>query len=72
MGMPEIFISFQTAAVSAIARSARGVLALVLTDATEGGDAISTYRSLADVDKSKLPPPMCGFCSWPFWLHPAK
>lgn len=54
MGMPEIFISFQTAAVSAIARSARGVLALVLTDATQGGEAISTYRSLADVDKTKF------------------
>lgn len=28
MGLPEIFISFQTAAVSAITRSARGMLAV--------------------------------------------
>lgn len=37
MGLPEIFISFQTAAVSAITRSARGVLAVAVKDATEGG-----------------------------------
>ena len=39
MGLPEIFIKFQTAAVSAISRSARGVLAVVLTEDTEGGGA---------------------------------
>ena len=37
MGLPEIFISFQTAAVSAITRSARGVLAVAVKDATAGG-----------------------------------
>ena len=47
MGLPEIFISFQTAGVSAIARSGRGVVALVLDDDTrEGG---SVYRTLAEV-----------------------
>ena len=30
MGLPEIFIEFRTAALSAISRSARGALALVL------------------------------------------
>ena len=43
MGLPEIFINFQTAAVSAITRSARGVLAVALTDATEGGAAQAAY-----------------------------
>lgn len=56
MGLPEIFISFQTAAVSAIARSARGAAALVLTDATEGGETAATYQSLADVDKTQFTP----------------
>ena len=32
MGLPEIFISFETAALTAISRSARGVLAVVLED----------------------------------------
>ena len=47
MGLPEIFISFQTAAVSAITRSARGVLAVAVKDATEGGAAEAAYKSLA-------------------------
>ena len=49
MGLPEIFISFQTAAVSAITRSARGMLAVALKDATEGGAAEAAYKSLAEV-----------------------
>ena len=49
MGLPEIFINFQTAAVSAITRSARGVLAVALTDATGGGAAEAVYKSLAEV-----------------------
>lgn len=47
MGLPEIFISFQTAGVSAIARSGRGVVALVLDDATREGSSV--YRTLAEV-----------------------
>lgn len=49
MGLPEIFISFETAAVTAITRSARGVLAVVLADDTAGGEAV--YRTLAEVPK---------------------
>ena len=49
MGLPEIFISFQTAAVSAITRSARGVLAVAVKDATEGGATEAAYKSLAEV-----------------------
>ena len=58
MGLPEIFIAFETAAVSAIARSARGVLALVLhaetlSDESAGADEAApsavVYRTLADV-----------------------
>lgn len=52
MGLPEIFISFETAAVTAITRSARGVLALVLSDSTEGGEAEAVYRSLAEVPEA--------------------
>ena len=50
LGLPEIFISFETAAVTAIARSARGAVALVLKDDTQTGDAV--YRSLAEVPQS--------------------
>lgn len=54
MGLPEIFIAFETAAVTAIARSARGVLALVLEDATEGGTPSAVYRTLAEVPEESF------------------
>ena len=54
MGLPEIFINFQTAAVSAITRSARGVLAVALTDATAGGAAQAVYKSLDEVPSDKF------------------
>ena len=54
MGLPEIFITFQTAAVSAITRSARGVLAVALSDSTQGGAAEAVYQSLAEVPKDKF------------------
>lgn len=49
MGLPEIFIAFETAAVSAVARSARGAVALVLSDDTPMGPVTAAYQSLADV-----------------------
>ena len=54
MGLPEIFINFQTAAVSAITRSARGVLAVALPDATAGGAAQAVYKSLDEVPSDKF------------------
>ena len=49
MGVPEIFIAFETAAVSAVSRSARGAVALVLSDDTPRSPVTATYQSLADV-----------------------
>lgn len=49
MGLPEIFIAFETAAVSAITRSARGAVALVLSDDTPQAPVTAAYQSLADV-----------------------
>lgn len=49
MGLPEIFIAFETAAVSAITRSARGTLAVALCDGEDGAPSITSYRSLAEV-----------------------
>ena len=54
MGLPEIYISFETAAVSAVKRSSRGVVALAVTDATKGGAVSAVYRSLSEVDESKF------------------
>ncbi len=52
MGLPEIFIAFQTAAVSAITRSARGRVALVVKDDTAEGAAQESFTALSDVPKS--------------------
>lgn len=52
MGLPDIFIAFETAAVSAIARSARGAVAVVLADSTEGGEPEAVYQSLAEVPEA--------------------
>lgn len=54
MGLPEIYISFETAAVSAIKRSSRGVVALAISDATQGGAKSAVYRSLSEADESKF------------------
>ena len=72
MGLPEIFISFQTAAVSAITRSARGVLAVAVKDATEGGAAEAAYKSLAEVPEDKFSPENYRLLKLVFLAAPTK
>ena len=72
MGLPEIFISFETAAVTAITRSARGDLALVLKDGTEGGEGEAVYRSLAEVSESAYTPENYRSLKLAFLAGPAK
>lgn len=50
LGLPSFSMIFQGKAVSAIERSARGIVAVVLKDDTEGGKDISTYRKVDAVD----------------------
>lgn len=49
MGLPEINITFESLAVSAIQRSQRGIVALILKD--EGDFETKEYRTVADIDK---------------------
>ena len=72
MGLPEIFISFQTAAVSAITRSARGVLAVAVKDATEGGATEAAYKSLAEVPEDKFSPENYRLLKLAFLAAPTK
>ena len=72
MGLPEIFISFQTAAVSAITRSARGVLAVAVKDATAGGATEAAYKSLAEVPEDKFSPENYRLLKLAFLAAPAK
>jgi len=54
VGLPEIFISFETAAASAIQRSSRGVVVLVLADTTAGGQAVAAYEALSEVPQNQF------------------
>ena len=50
MGLPQINIAFQTLAVTAIARSARGVVALVLKDSTDVTFETKIYTDITQID----------------------
>ncbi|MFI3231193.1 MAG: hypothetical protein R3Y29_06575 [bacterium] len=50
MGLPNINIEFLTKGNTAITRSERGIVALVLVDSTEGGNPIEVFNSVTDID----------------------
>ena len=50
MGLPEINISFQSLAVSAVQRSQRGIVALILKDDTDITFDTKEYRTITDID----------------------
>lgn len=52
MGLPEINIIFKTKGLTAIQRSERGIVAMILADDTEGGKVVNIYNSITDVDFS--------------------
>jgi hypothetical protein len=51
VGLPEILINFQTQGITAIERSERGIIALILKDSTDTTFNSKTYTSISDVDK---------------------
>ncbi len=53
MGLPSINIIFKTKGVTAIQRSARGIVALIIKDDTEGGSPLEVFKSVADIDFTK-------------------
>lgn len=52
MGLPQINIKFQTLAVTAIARSARGIVALILKDSTDVTFDTKVYTDVSEVDSA--------------------
>lgn len=50
LGLPSFSMIFTGKAVSAIERSARGIVAIVLTDDTEGGKDLNVYKKVDEVD----------------------
>lgn len=54
MGLPNINIVFKTKGVTAIKRSGRGIVALVIKDNTEGGKPFEVFKSVSDIDFTKF------------------
>ena len=50
LGLPNITIIFKGLAASAIERSERGIVACIVKDDTEGGQRLSVYESILDID----------------------
>ena len=50
LGLPSFSMIFSGKAVSAIERSARGIVAIVLTDDTEKGKEVNIYKKVYEVD----------------------
>ncbi|MBS9782649.1 MAG: hypothetical protein KGV43_02465 [Arcobacter sp.] len=54
MGLPNISIIFKSIANSIIKRSARGIVALIIRDDTENTFSKITYKSISDIDFTKI------------------
>lgn len=50
LGLPSFSMIFSGKAVSAVERSARGIVACILQDSTEGGREINTYKKADEID----------------------
>ena len=50
IGLPNFNLIFKMKGVSAIERSARGIVACILRDDTEGGQALNVYKKVDEVD----------------------
>lgn len=71
MGLPEINISFSSLAVSAIQRSQRGIVALILVDDTSSFET-KEYRSITEVDKEDFTDENYDYISMAFKGTPSK
>lgn len=54
MGLPEIIIDFKTKSSTAITRSSRGIVAMILKDDTDTDTISYTYSSVINVDTDKF------------------
>lgn len=50
LGLPIFSLIFRGKAVSAITRSARGIVAIILTDSTDSGKVLNIYKKVEEVD----------------------
>lgn len=72
MGLPEILIEFRTKAVSAVQRSARGIVALILKDDTNTSFDTKVYKSIDEVDSADWTATNKDYISLAFMGTPSK
>ncbi|MTI57485.1 phage tail sheath C-terminal domain-containing protein [Geosporobacter ferrireducens] len=71
MGLPEILIEFKTQGLTAVQRSARGIVALVLKDDTQDFDSI-VYKSIDEVKAEDWTPENKDYIEKTFMGTPSK
>jgi len=71
-GLPDILIEFKTAGLTAIQRSARGIVALILKDSTDITFDSKTYNALDEVDASDWTADNLGYITDAFLGVPKK
>ena len=72
LGMPSINITFQQLAATAITRSSRGTLALVVKDDTENTDAVASYNTYLTIPENAYTETNMGMIKQAFIGGPAK
>ncbi|MGE6513372.1 phage tail sheath subtilisin-like domain-containing protein [Lysinibacillus sphaericus] len=71
MGLPQIEIEFKAKAVSAVKRSAMGITALILRDATEA-EGVATIKSVEDLDSTAWTPENADYINKTLLGNPSK
>ncbi|MEF3313326.1 phage tail sheath C-terminal domain-containing protein [Paenibacillus sp. GYB004] len=72
MGLPEINISFSSLAVTAIQRSQRGIVALILKDDTDTSFATKEYSAVSEIDAADWTAANKAFIDMAFLGVPSK
>lgn len=72
LGLPSFVMEFKSKGVSAIERSARGIVACILEDNTDSANELSTFKSIDEVEFSKWKEENFGFLKLIFAGTPSK
>jgi hypothetical protein len=72
LGLPEISITFSSLAVSAIQRSQRGIVALILKDDTDNSFNTKEYRNVTEINEADWTPTNLDYIKKAFLGAPSK
>ena len=72
MGLPQILIEFKTKGTTAVKRSARGIVALILKDDTDTSFTSKAYRSITEIGENEWKPENKDYIQKAFLGAPSK